>query len=108
MKKINKEKLTFKHDVGYVNGKEVYQIEAYKGETWIHAKVNLKKEFIARFKGRSSKAYAKHFIKFLHENIPLETYIMEMMEGKSPLNILQERGYVSYNILKIRKQRSEK
>jgi hypothetical protein len=59
--------------------------------------------FIARFKYGRAVSSARHFIKFLVANFTPEEYLAKVAAGLAPLTILEEKGYVSYNVQRIRK-----
>lgn len=87
---------------GFVNGEERYRIVG-KEEVWISALVDGKDEFVARFKyGRSKRREARHFLKFLHENIAIGNYLKKLEEKSSPIGILKELGYIDYGTTKLK------
>lgn len=55
-------------------------------------------EFVARFKNR--KGDMAGFIAFLVKNVTVEEYF-EAMKTRSPLNILEERGYVATSMKRM-------
>ena len=61
-------------------------------------------EFVARFKYSSPKASAKHFVKFLKANYSPEEYFAKRKLGLPPLSILQQKGFVSYNVQRANKE----
>ena len=72
-----------------------------EGSTEVYVRNDNK--FVARFKYARPKSNAKHFVKFLTKNFTPEEYFAKMEAGGSPAGILQEKGYVSLNVLIGRK-----
>jgi len=63
--------------------------------------------FIARFKYGRAVSSARHFIKFLVANFTPEEYLAKIAAGKAPLEILNEKGYVSLNMQRALKMKAE-
>lgn len=61
-------------------------------------------QFVARFKHGSPKACANHFAKFLVANFTPAEYFSRLAAGAAPGKILEERGYVNYNVAKLLKR----
>ena len=81
--------------------KDQFVISGITGDYWVH----YEGQFIGRFKHGSAKASANHFIKFLIKNFTVEEYFAKMAEPDSaPVRILEEKGYVSYNVVKLLKK----
>ena len=59
---------------------------------------------MARFKYASPKASAKHFVKFLVKNYSPEEYFAKRALGIPPISILQQKGFVSYNVQRANKE----
>lgn len=55
------------------------------------------RRFVARFKYGRPAASAAHFRKFLIKNFTVEEYFAARETGKSPVEILETKGYISYN-----------
>jgi hypothetical protein len=68
------------------------------GEYWLHNNVNGVYSFVARFKYRNAKASANHFVRFLTSDMTPAEYFEALATGKAPAQVLQARGYVSYNL----------
>ena len=86
----------------------MWNIEKYSacGETWVHNvnPVTHEREFVARFKYKNAAKSATHFVKFLKANFtPAEYFTAMQADKKAPLEILKEKGYVSFNAILARK-----
>ncbi len=68
-------------------------------EVW----VEYEGRFVGRFKYKSPKANANHFVKFLIANFSVEEYFEKRDAGMAPSKILEEKGYVNFNMGKILK-----
>lgn len=80
-------------------------VDGGAGEVWVnYASEDNKRVFVARFKHGAPKANANHFVKFLIGNITVEEYFAAYKSGKAPLEILEDKGYVGYNMVKALKQ----
>ena len=81
--------------------KDAIVVSGTRGEYW----VSYENQFVARFKHGSAKASANHFIKFLVKNFTVEEYFAKLEQPNSaPVRVLEEKGYVSYNVAKILKK----
>lgn len=58
--------------------------------------------FVARFKYANANACLRHFARFLVENFTPAEYFAFLQANKSPLEALEAKGYVPYNIMKLR------
>jgi len=57
--------------------------------------------FVARLKHQ--KKDNRRFKKFLIENFTVEEYFLKMTEGYSPLEIVEQKGFISSNIKRVLK-----
>ena len=81
--------------------KDQFVISGGYGEYW----VSYDNQFVGRFKHGAPKASANHFIKFLIKNFTVEEFFAKMAKPDSaPVRILEEKGYLSYNIVKLLKK----
>jgi hypothetical protein len=81
--------------------KDQFVVSGITGDVWVH----YDNQFVGRFKHGSAKASANHFVKFLIKNFTVEEYFAKMEQPDSaPVRILEEKGYVSYNITKLLKK----
>lgn len=80
--------------------KDLINISGSRGEYW----VEYENKFVGRFKHGSAKASANHFVKFLVKNFTVEEYFDKLDKNGAPLRVLEEKGYVSYNIVKLLKK----
>lgn len=72
-------------------------------EVYVYQRNENHSEFVARFKYASAKRCANHFVKFLQANFTVKEYFAARAEGKSPIEILEAKGYVDYNTLRLGK-----
>ena len=87
--------------VGNISGRgEVYV-------TFLQAGVS---KFAARFKYRSAKASAVHWVKFILTKMTTAEYLAKYNDGRgpAPLTIAEEFGYVCYNVLQIQKEKAKR
>jgi len=92
----------------YVGSEHVGNISG-RGEvtvTFLQAGVS---KFAARFKYRSAKASAVHWVKFILTKMTTAEYLAKYDDsrGPAPLAIAEEFGYVCYNVLQMRKKQAE-
>ena len=70
----------------------------FSSSGYIHYEFEGTRHFIARFK--YAKGGAAAFISFLINNFEVEEYLAEMKAGKSPLPIVEAKGFVLPHIKK--------
>lgn len=103
-----KNKITFVDNSVLVNGDEVARMSG-RGEVYITMK-NVDGDFkvVARFKYKSPKAGAKHWLKFILNHYT-SVQIIEKLErvvgqmSETPLGLASKLGYVSLNELNAKK-----
>lgn len=105
-------KVTFVQDDVLVNGVKVAELSG-RGEVYIRM-INSKNELevVARFKYRSPKAGAKHWLKFILARMTSVEIVercnnREASNRTSPLGLAQEFGYKSLNELHCEKIKAE-
>lgn len=107
-------KVTVKENIVFVNGIEVARLEG-RGEVYITMK-NPETGFqqaIARFKYRSPRACANHWVKFIFAKMEASEIWSKLTttvqaERTSPVELAETFGYVHYNVLKMQKEKAER
>ena len=77
-----------------------------RGEVYLYQIGGNDWQFVGRFKHGKASASANHFAKFLVNNFtPAEFF--ELAKTMAPAYVLQTKGYVSYNTLRLQKMIKE-
>lgn len=79
-------------------------VEGGFGEYWVIFSDDNGRKVVARFKHGSAKASANHFVKFLVKNFTVEEYFEARRNKLAPEQILEQKGYIGYNLAKGLKQ----
>ena len=102
-------KVTFQQDQVLVNGVVVGELSG-RGEVYIRL-LNSKNEMVtvARFKYRSPKAGAKHWLKFVLDRWTTATLVELLVEKRAftPLGLAEHQGYKSLNQLHCEKVKAK-
>lgn len=107
-------KVIIKEGIVSVNGTEVARLDG-RGEVYVTMKnpATGLQQSIARFKYRSPKASAVHWVKFMFSKMEASEIFAKLTNPDfetrtSPIGLAETFGYVSYNVAKIEKEKAER
>jgi hypothetical protein len=107
-------KVIIKDGIVTVDGTEVARIDG-RGEVYVTMKnpATGHQSAIARFKYRSPKACAVHWVKFIFSKMEASEIWAKLTttvqaERTTPVGLAEQFGYVHYNVLKMQKEKAER